>query len=177
MEAIAKRAGLAVGTLYNYFPSKVEVLATIFRLDTDKALAAGKMIIAEPPMDPSMAIVSLLNVYVQPITMQDRPLRRELLGAALTNPDSLGAKLFGEDARLLEQLSLLVRELQTRGLLAQELDVGRSAMTLYSILLAWIMTFLVSENITTKMLIDEIRHGVNIVVKGLQVEQRQGETV
>ncbi|HUA35455.1 MAG TPA: helix-turn-helix domain-containing protein, partial [Candidatus Binataceae bacterium] len=39
MEEVAERAGLAVGTLYNYFASKDELLFAISRSDTEPLLS------------------------------------------------------------------------------------------------------------------------------------------
>ena len=108
IEEVADRAGLAVGTIYNYFPSKAEMLAAILRRDADQALAAGEMIVKEPPADPSAAVASLLDIYVRLFTLHDRVLWREVLGAALANPETLGPKLFAEDFRLIAQLTSLI---------------------------------------------------------------------
>jgi AcrR family transcriptional regulator len=48
MEEVAARAGLAVGTLYNYFPSKLALLLAILRRETESLLARGQKILALP---------------------------------------------------------------------------------------------------------------------------------
>ena len=42
MEDVAASAGLAVGTIYNYFPSKSALLLAIVRSETESLLARGR---------------------------------------------------------------------------------------------------------------------------------------
>ena len=81
MENVAARAGLAVGTLYNYFPSKEELLFAISRADTEPLLRIGEAILADLPDDPAEAIGALTEVMVQGITAGERRLWRELFVA------------------------------------------------------------------------------------------------
>src|SRR5258708_17892180 len=72
MEDVAARAGLAVGTLYNYFSSKEQLLLALSRIDTEHLLSLGERILAEPPDDPSEAIGPLTEIIVQGITADAR---------------------------------------------------------------------------------------------------------
>src|SRR5271168_5393136 len=72
MEDVAARAGLAVGTLYNYFPSKEQLLFAISRSDTEHLLKIGERILADPPDDPVEAITALAEVMVNGITAGER---------------------------------------------------------------------------------------------------------
>ena len=56
MEDVAARAGLAVGTIYNYFPSKSALLLAIVRRETESLLARGRKILDDPPRDPVAAV-------------------------------------------------------------------------------------------------------------------------
>src|SRR5258708_16190457 len=78
MGDVAARAGLAVGTLYNYFSSKDQLLIALSRIDTEYLLSAGARILAAPPDDPADAIGALTEVMVPRTTAADRRLRREL---------------------------------------------------------------------------------------------------
>src|SRR6266403_4963773 len=63
MEDVAARAGLAVGTLYNYFSSKDDLLLAIMRRESDEVIAIGDRILADPPSDPVEAIAALAELY------------------------------------------------------------------------------------------------------------------
>ena len=49
MEDVAARAGLAVGTIYNYFPSKSDLLLAIIRRETESLVARGQKILTIRP--------------------------------------------------------------------------------------------------------------------------------
>ena len=87
MGDIAERAGLAVGTLYNYFPSKPEIALAIVRGDTSGALAAGEAIVKRPPEGAISAVCSLLDLYLEPF--EERPrwtVRKSSWGATSFSP-------------------------------------------------------------------------------------------
>ena len=137
MENVAARAGLAVGTLYNYFPSKEELLFAISRADTEPLLRIGEAILADPPDDPAEAIGALTEVMVQGITAGERRLWRELFVASIAAPDTLGARLFALDLRLIAQLTTMIERLKARGAIDASVDSSRAAGLFYGICLTW----------------------------------------
>ena len=88
MEDVARRAGLAVGTLYNYFSSKDQLLLALSRIDTEHLVRIGERILADPPDDPVEAISALTEVMVNGITAGERRLWRELFVASIAAPDA-----------------------------------------------------------------------------------------
>ena len=82
MEDIARRASLAVGTLYNYFPSKDDLLLAIFRRDSERVVALAERILADPPADPSEAIAALADAFMQSVAAEQRALWRDILARA-----------------------------------------------------------------------------------------------
>jgi len=167
MDEIAERAELSVGTLYNYFPSKTELLLAIVRRETDEMLQAGQMHIDAAPSDPVEAITQLLDIYVQGFAHDDRKLWRELMGAAIASPALLGPRVFQSDLRELAQIGELVGKLKRRGDLCTGLDVPRAATAIYGASLAWAISFVMDESMSIEFVRDEIRRAVEIVVRGL----------
>jgi AcrR family transcriptional regulator len=50
MEAVAKRAGVGIGTLYRHFPTRLELMEAVYREDVDGLRAyADELIASEPP--------------------------------------------------------------------------------------------------------------------------------
>ena len=41
MEAIAKEAGVGVGTLYRHFPKRIDVVEAVYREDVDELVTVG----------------------------------------------------------------------------------------------------------------------------------------
>jgi AcrR family transcriptional regulator len=51
MEDVARAARLAVGTIYNYFPSKNDLVLAIVRRETNELYARAEQIAGHPPAD------------------------------------------------------------------------------------------------------------------------------
>ena len=76
MQDIAKRSKLAVGTLYNYFPRKPEILLAIVDRDTALSLSDGEAIVKDLPPDPTVAVEQLLEKSLAPYVRHDHVLWR-----------------------------------------------------------------------------------------------------
>ena len=174
MEEVAARAGLAVGTLYNYFPSKDQLLLAISRCDTEPLLKLGDRILAAPPEDPVEAIAALTEVMVQGTTAGERRLWRELFVAAIGAPDTLGARLFALDMRLIAQFTAMLDRLKDRGALDASVDSARAAGLFYGICLTWTIAFATREDLTIKTIRDEIAESVRMTIRGM-LPRNQGE--
>jgi AcrR family transcriptional regulator len=175
MENVAARAGLAVGTLYNYFPSKEELLFAISRADTEPLLRIGEAILADPPDDPAEAIGALTEVMVQGITAGERRLWRELFVASIAAPDTLGARLFALDLRLIAQLTTMIERLKARGAIDASVDSSRAAGLFYGICLTWSIAFATRDDLTIETMRAEISESVRITVRGILPRNRGNE--
>src|SRR5580700_2772518 len=56
MEAIAKEAGVGVGTLYRHFPKRIDVVEAVYRTDVDQLVSASDSFVAE--LEPWPALVA-----------------------------------------------------------------------------------------------------------------------
>ena len=164
---IARAAGLAVGTIYTYFPSKAEILLAIIRRDVQATLAGVEQVLKDPTLGPIEAVARLCDVYLSLLGRHDRRLWRELIGATLANPDTIAPAALQQDLRLLLQLAALIRELQGRGLLNPEVDPGRAAMTLSGVYVTWLLAYITSDDIDPDTVRRELRAGAEIIMKGL----------
>jgi len=171
MEDVARRARVAVGTIYNYFPSKAELVLALLRRETGETLAAGDAVLeraagAGPP-DPTASVNTLLDVYVDLLARHEREQLRELLAAALSNPDTVGKAAFEMDARLLAQLHALLERLRERGALAPDVETGEAALLLYSVYASWLFLFAASDDVSLETLRARVRRGVELAMRGL----------
>jgi AcrR family transcriptional regulator len=167
MEDVAARAGLAVGTLYNYFSSKDQLLIALSRIDTERLLSIGEQILADPPDDPVEAIAALTQVMVNGITAGERRLWRELFVASIAAPDALGARLFALDMRLIAQLTSMLGLLKARGSIDASVDTSRAAGLFYGICLTWTIAFATRDDLTIETMRAEISESVRITIHGI----------
>jgi AcrR family transcriptional regulator len=50
LEAVAKRAGVGIGTLYRHFPTREDLVAAVYLSELDRLVASGaELLAAEPP--------------------------------------------------------------------------------------------------------------------------------
>ncbi len=167
MEHVATAAGLAVGTLYNYFPSKSDLLAAIIRRETEQMLERGRRVLAGPLDDPISALESLADIFIDDFAAADRALWRELLGAAFAQPASIGVRVFESDAQLVALASRLIAMFQARGALAAELDATRAATVLYGVCFTWLNAYLMNDNVDVETIRAEIHRGIEIAARGM----------
>lgn len=84
MEAIAKQAGVGVGTLYRHFPKRIDVVEAVYRDDVDMLVGVADRGMAE--LEPWEALETWLGAYVD-YGRTKRTLLNELHEAFEKNPD------------------------------------------------------------------------------------------
>ena len=61
MEAIAREAGVGVGTLYRHFPQRIDVVEAVYRDDVDQLVSTADQVIAE--FEPWPAVVAFIEAF------------------------------------------------------------------------------------------------------------------
>ena len=177
MQDIARRSKLAVGTLYNYFPSKPEILLAIVDRDTAEGVSAGEAIVEAPPSDPTEAVEPLLEGALEPYARHDRMLWRERIGAAMTDRQ-LAEGVFGSDARLIGMLAALLGAFEARGQLRPGVEPGRAAIVLYGAFFTWFLGYVASDTLELADARAELARSIDLIMHGLldNTRTRQGES-
>jgi AcrR family transcriptional regulator len=83
MEAIAKQAGVGVGTLYRHFPKRIDVVEAVYRDDVDVLVGTAERGLE---LDPWPALEAWLRAYVE-YGQAKRVFLNELHEAFDKNPD------------------------------------------------------------------------------------------
>jgi len=167
MEDVAERAGLAVGTLYNYFPSKSALLLAILRRETELLLARGQKIIDDPARDPLAAVSAFTEIFVDDFMREDRSLWREMFGAAIADPAVVGERLFEADAQLVRQLATLLDRYRSIAVLESDIEAMPAATVVYAVCFTWTTAYLMNDELSAELVRDEIRRGVAIAMRGV----------
>jgi AcrR family transcriptional regulator len=84
MEAIARQAGVGVGTLYRHFPKRVDVVEAVYRDDVDVLIGTAQRGLEE--LDPWDALEAWIRAYVD-YAQTKRTFLTELHEAFEKNPD------------------------------------------------------------------------------------------
>jgi|GEM_PF-169583 len=148
IEEIAERAGVAAGTVYNYFESKGDLAVSLVLLDGEEVRAEGRHIVDDPPRDPIVAVRLLLEGYVDhALVYLDKKLWRHVMATSLTQASTVAGRAYAEnDRKLAEQVSDLLRSLKRRGAIGLEVDCDDAGQILFTICNAHFMSFVALDD-------------------------------
>ena len=115
MEAIAREAGVGVGTLYRHFPQRIDVVEAVYRDDVDQLAATADQVIAE--CEPWPAVVSFLEAFLR-YAQGKRTFLNELHEAFEKHPD---LKLHSKE-RIDDAMDRIVRRAQEAGAIRTDIN-------------------------------------------------------
>ncbi len=169
IEQIAGRAELSAGTVYNYFPSKADLLLALVALDGQEVRAAGAALVAAPPADPVKAVCRLLEIYVDhSLVHLDKRLWRQMMANALYFADTpLGAGYRALDRLLAEQVSDLCRALQGARRLPRRIECTDAGQALFFVCNQLFMEFVADDAMPLADLKVRIFRQIRLVSDGL----------
>lgn len=124
IEAIATRAEVSVGTIYNYYRNKGDVLVAIVSMEVNEVLNAGRGVVAHPPADVGDAIDTLIGIYIEhSLIYLDKGMWRQAMATSTQQPDSPFGQTYGElDRALTDQICALIGRLQELGIVRADID-------------------------------------------------------
>lgn len=144
MEQIAEMAELSTGTLYNYFPTKGDLLVAIVGLETVQTLDAGDAIVADPPSDAQDAVLALARAwYEHSFRLLDRRLWRHAFAMMMERPRSQSSVRFAQNDSLLQhQAAALIAALQVKGHVRADLDAVDAGLCVFNLIDRTFMTYI-----------------------------------
>ena len=127
IETIAAQAEVSVGTIYNYYRNKGDILVAIVSMEVNEVLNAGRSVISSPPANVGDAIDTLIGIYIEhSLHYLSKEMWRQAMAISTQQPDSpFGQTYSALDRALTDQLRLLIGRLQELGLVRAEID-GRT---------------------------------------------------
>lgn len=126
MEDLAARAELSVGTLYNYYPHKGDILIATVAMEVEEVLAQGARIVADPPGDAEAAVLALVFCYYDhSLHYLSKEMWRAAMALSIDRPETPNGRRYAElDAALAGQVRALLAGMQARGRLRADLPAG-----------------------------------------------------
>jgi AcrR family transcriptional regulator len=115
MEAIARRAGVGVGTLYRHFPKRIDVVEAVYRTDVDNLVQTAERVTDQ--LEPWPAVVAFLEAFVR-YAQGKRTFLNELREAFEKNP---GLRLDMLE-RIEQAMQLVVGRAQRAGVMRTDLS-------------------------------------------------------
>jgi len=149
MDAIAKEAGVGVGTLYRHFPKRIDIVEAVYKTDVDGLMTTATEVVAT--LDPWDALVAWLEAFVRYATTK-RTFLNELHEAFEKNPQLRSASR----ERIEAALSSVLDRAQAAGVVRTDLDGPDLMQLLGSMCMSVTLTADQSERLLT-MILDGLR--------------------
>lgn len=170
MKEIAEHADLAVGTLYNYFSSKNELLLEIMTTKTKEMSSRNEeriRTLCSSTSDPKKILGTILKEIIDDFNFLNKQSWLELFQAIFSSPHHIdrGVQL---DFELIDVLQSMIEELQANNLLRSGANSTSASYMLYSIILFSFMNYIYYSGFSQKKLQEEIDYQLDILLKGLQ---------
>ena len=124
IETIAEQAEVSIGTVYNYYQNKGDLLVAIVSMEVNEVLNAGEALLAAPPKDVGTAIDTLLAIYLDhSLVYLDKDMWRNAMAISTRQPTSPFGRAYQDlDERLAAQVCALIEGLQEAGKVRAEVD-------------------------------------------------------
>jgi AcrR family transcriptional regulator len=155
IEDIAEAAELSVGTLYNYFASKGDMLLAMVVLEVEETLIAGERAIKRQHATVAKALDALIGGYYETsFVYATKEMWRIAMAQMILRPDTPFGRRYTElDARLTQQVANCLRNLQRQGLARKDVDPDQVARLVFNNLNMMFIECVRSDTMTT----DELR--------------------
>ncbi|MCF3640571.1 TetR/AcrR family transcriptional regulator [Rhizobium sp. TRM95111] len=124
IEDIAEFAEVSVGTLYNYYQNKGDILVATVAMEVTEVLEAGAKIVAAPPLNVEEALRALINQYYDhSLFYLSKAMWRTAMAISIQQPETPLSKRYTElDGRLCAQVVELMETLQRKGVVIAAVD-------------------------------------------------------
>lgn len=169
MNRIAEEANLGVGTLYNYYKSKGELLLSIIEDRTDAFLPDFDDSIKNRSGDVLAAINGFQDIYFHSFSTYSKRIWREFISNMLTKQPSMMDYISKIDSIYLSKFAELLTQLKSDSLLKENTEVENVVLTLYSIMIFHVFKYILDEGMTMESLQASLNKQTGLVVKGLQI--------
>ena len=114
IETIAAKARVSIGTVYNYYQNKGDLLVAIVSMEVNEVLRAGDELIHAPPAAVQDAVDALISIYLDhSLVYLNKEMWRHAMAISIRQPESPFGRRYGE---------LDLRHVPPGGLFACQLD-------------------------------------------------------
>ena len=167
IEEIAARAEVSVGTIYNYYRNKGDILVAIVSMEVHEVLAAGQRIIQKPPRNVEKAIDALLSGYIDhSLVYLSKEMWRQAMATSTQQPESPFGKTYTAlDRALADQTCALIEKLRQLGLARGDIDGRGVGEMIFNNMNMMFIEFIKREDMTIRSLRANIRRQNRTLVK------------
>ena len=171
IEEIAAKAEVSVGTIYNYYRNKGDILVAIVSMEVHEVLAAGQRILQKPPKNVEKAVNTLIASYIDhSLVYLSKEMWRQAMATSTQQPDSPFGKTYTSlDRALADQTCALIAKLQELGLVRGDIDGRGVGEMLFNSMNMMFIEFIKREDMAIKELRANIRRQNRTLVQAISV--------
>lgn len=154
IEDLAEEAEVAVGTVYNYYETKGDILIAVVALEVTEVLASGEAIIANPRDGVTPPLLELIFEYFDhSLNYLTKEMWRSAMALSIEAPGTPnGQRYTALDQKLAAQVSALIEALQTRGDIRLDLKPKALGQVLFNVLNQEFVEFVKDDAMTLEAL-------------------------
>jgi len=166
IEAIAAEAEVSVGTIYNYYRNKGDILVAIVSMEVNEVLNAGRGVVATPPKNVADAIDTQIGIYIDhSLIYLSKEMWRQAMATSTQQPDSpFGETYAALDQGLTDQTCELIERLKGLGLVKPDSDVRSAGEIIFNNMNMMFIEFVKRENMPLNQLRAAIRRQNKVLV-------------
>ncbi|WP_370162189.1 TetR/AcrR family transcriptional regulator [Limimaricola soesokkakensis] len=150
IEDLAAKAEVSVGTVYNYYPTKGDILMAVVTMEVEEVLAQGEALVAEPPAGAAQALGALIDGYYDhSLVYLTKEMWRHAMAISIEAAETPNGRHYAAlDAKLCDQVTRLLDRLRARGEIAPALPVAELGRIVFNNLNQMFMEFARDEQMT-----------------------------
>lgn len=169
IEEIAAKAEVSVGTIYNYYRNKGDILVAIVSMEVHEVLAAGQRLVQKPPKSVEKAVDALIATYIDhSLVYLSKEMWRQAMATSTQQPDSPFGKTYTAlDRDLADQTCALIAKLQELELVRNDIDGRGVGEMIFNNMNMMFIEFIKHENISIKELRANIRRQNKTLVSAI----------
>ena len=156
IEDLAEIAEVSVGTVYNYYQTKGDILIATVAMEVEEVIASGEEVLSDPPRDVEQALLKLIyQYYDHSLIYLSKEMWRTAMALSIESPNSpSGQRYAAQDRKLMAQVASLITVLQARGDVRAGLDAEHMGRLIFACLNQMFIEFVTDESMTLQQLRD-----------------------
>jgi len=154
IEAIAAEAQVSIGTIYNYYQNKGDILVAIVSMEVNEVLQAGERIIRKPPRNVAKTIDALIATYIEhSLVYLSKEMWRQAMAISTQQPVSPFGKTYAAlDRALTDQTCGLIVKLRELRLVREDVDARGCGEMIFNNMNMMFIEFVKREGMTIQEL-------------------------
>ncbi len=169
MQSIAKKAEIATGTLYNYYPSKSALLIAIFDELTQELTSQFPKRSTKPFSEKSAKsdLENLMRHFCKFIYLFPKPIMRHLIGQMFMLELEEISELISLDMQIIGAIMPILADMQSANYLENEIDIEQVAILIYGSSTMQHQAYISIPNMSKQKLEQNISDQLEIIMYGI----------